>query len=257
MLFHMPEVTSVANLVEVAKTALVTFQAAVWFRGQESSDWGLLPGVFRPKNPGKPNDEDRVRKRETRLLFRFKDSARALSPHCPLADRDLGHWLPFARHHGLPTRLLDWTESILVAAFFALQDIHGSKGASLWALAPGILNKSQLNGDAHTILLSGSPELEQMLPGMMGPAPEVAQALAVKLPETFVRMTVQRTVYTIHAPLVDLKQIDGHEDFLLEFRIPADKKEDVWRGLTLLGITRSTLFPDLDNLARDLSEHHW
>lgn len=257
MLIRMLEVTSVANLLEVAGTALATFKTAVWFRGQESSDWGLLPGVFRPKNPSKPNDEDRIRDREMRLMYRFKDSARALSPHCPLADRDLGHWLPFARHHNLPTRLLDWTESLLVAAFFALEDIHGSKGASLWALAPALLNKSQIKCAPHTIFRSGTPEFEKMLPGRIGPTPEIAQALAVKLPETFVRMTVQRTVYTIHAPLVDLKQIDGHEGFLLEFRIPADKKEDVWRGLTLLGITRSTLFPDLDNLARDLTEHHW
>jgi len=81
----------------------------LWYRGQANADWGLLPLVFRSES----DDVEAIRSHETRLFTGFYEMARGLSKDCPTGDA-LYEWLPFARHHGLPTRLLDWTKAALV-----------------------------------------------------------------------------------------------------------------------------------------------
>ena len=43
-------------------------------------------------------------------------------------------WLSLMRHYGIPTRLLDWTHSFLVAAYFAVDDADKARDCAIWAL---------------------------------------------------------------------------------------------------------------------------
>src|ERR1017187_7723098 len=63
---------------------------------------------------------------ETNLLKRFKDQAVAYIKFAPENDWE---WMAIAQHHGLPTRLLDWTTNPLVAAFFAVESASNTDGA--------------------------------------------------------------------------------------------------------------------------------
>ena len=64
---------------------------------------------------------------ETRLLREFKRTYPLNTNVAPPDDNDTLGWLALMQHHGAPSRLLDWTYSPLVAAFFALDALLGCR----------------------------------------------------------------------------------------------------------------------------------
>src|SRR5262245_51635045 len=101
-----------------------TSHGKLWWRGQEQ-DWDLLPGVYRV---GKKYSEEF-------LTFNFIRRAQSRHVNCPIRD-NYPSWLFLMQHYGLPTRLLDWSVSPLIALFFALDNFDFLKGsdAVLWGL---------------------------------------------------------------------------------------------------------------------------
>lgn len=106
----------------------------LWFRGVTRSSYKLVPSVWRGSTP---------RQEESDLTCSFLNRARSRYHACP-GNEDYAAWLYLMRHHGLKTRLLDWSESILVAAFFAVhKQVNKTSTASIWAMNPCELNRIQ------------------------------------------------------------------------------------------------------------------
>jgi hypothetical protein len=108
------------------------------FRGQQRYEWFLHSSLDRAVEvSGRGLDFTFVthldrRATEDRLLFKFKQRAHQYLRHLP-NDHDLVSWLALMQHHGVPTRLLDWTRSPYVAAYFAFE-AASAQPCAIWAL---------------------------------------------------------------------------------------------------------------------------
>lgn len=218
---------------------------SVWWRGQRDLDWHLVPSVHRPAYRGF----------ERALYVHFRRMARSRSGACPIGD-DPRDWLPFAQHHRLPTRLLDWSRSPLVALHFALEE--GPPGpqdtnAALWALNPHGLNKNQLS--VEQVALIGEPRLLPLfapLEGQPANGGEATWIAALLMNETDIRMMVQQAEVTVHGTPTGIDELEGASDFVAKLLIPSQYKQRFRAQLVDSGFDSSQLFPDLDHLAENL-----
>lgn len=194
---------------------------------------------------------------EERILRVFKRKAHQYLPQPPAADDDF-QWLALMQHHGAPTRLLDFTWSPYVAAFFALE--RATQNAAVWALnprrvamsgprkpgkldprVPGNFEKYFLQGDTPFIWL-GEPDLMNKR--------LIAQSGTFAVPGM------------IDRPLAEIfNEVEEPNEVMAKFILPSDRiRERGMRELYRMNITWATLFPDLDGLGRSMSyelEVHW
>jgi FRG domain len=135
-------VKSIGELVEfIAKRLTVdrmeNDSGIFWFRGHRSRTWEVQPRIWR--------DYDKNSERNFTNRFCARSATRYQS--LPEYDED-ALWLSLMQHHGLPTRLLDWTRSPLVAAYFAVEGYifdrsREPEDAVIWMLDPHALNRSE------------------------------------------------------------------------------------------------------------------
>lgn len=111
----------------------------MWFRGQSDYSWGLVPSVQRKDGMGKNYEQY--------ISTNFMIHTMRLNSNAP-QRYDRASWLTLMQHYGLPTRLLDWSESPLVALYFALSSNKNAKtDAAVWVLNPMKLNKKVNYGE--------------------------------------------------------------------------------------------------------------
>lgn len=246
------KVRSVEQLIEASWKARreVFHHPLVWWRGQPKSEpeseSRLLPRFYRLNNA---NVE------EASFSALFTAQAPVRYPNCP-PEHDIAAWLFLMQHYGVPTRLLDWTESILIAAYFAIYK-EPESSATVWGLCPTKLNADQFPGKVTGDKIFTTHGIESMIkPAFRSDAPNEEKVAALSPKQVDVRMLIQLSTFTIHGTRTPLQEMANSSQFLFRIDIPADAKTSIGGTLSSLGIKDSNLFPDLEHLARQIGSSH-
>jgi hypothetical protein len=149
------------------------------------------------------------------------------------------------QHHGLPTRLLDWTHNFGVALYFALKGSDGD--AAVWVLDPYELNAASTGRD----LLLHPTQLKADYRACFidhTAAPD-GNVVAIAPLRHHPRSISQQSAFTLHGDLSrPLEEL--HPSTVTKIVVPKEARHDAEVFLSLAGITEFTVFPDLDGLAR-------
>lgn len=244
-------IISVTDVLAISQAFMEAHKGQLWWRGHGVESWKLVPHVHRYYNITGP-------KYEPNIASKFSQLAPTRHPRCP-APGDLARWLFLMQHYGLPTRLLDWTASPLVAAYFAVwEDQYISQDGAIWALDPFGLNGVTCGEPG--LYTHGEPSAKRIIEGAFAPGPPMDEcAIALATDEVDYRMMLQQSGLTIHGsprPLDELSNV-GTAMLLQKFVIDGRAKVLIREELAALGIRERSVFPDLEHLARDLARDQY
>ncbi|RZK12019.1 MAG: FRG domain-containing protein [Flavobacterium sp.] len=239
MRFNTDKVESISDLLVKLQGHIGNYTGPVWFRGQGDMNWSLVPKLMRLAQ----------QLPESHYFNRFKQDASFILNTHPKSEFE---WLFLMQHYGVSTRLLDWSESPLVALYFACITEENNDGA-LWVLLPTVLNlKSRYQSEYEFEIPSFDDEhLENYLPSTISREKKSSLLpMAAIAPRNSIRMQAQKGVFTIsHREVIPIEIAGGDPDHIWKYQIPSDKKKLILDELKLLGINRFHLFPELESLS--------
>jgi hypothetical protein len=232
------------------------FRSPYAFRGASSASHTLASSLMRLAG-GRAD----VRRLELALLRNFRKYA-----HGEVTRPDsIWDWLAVGQHRGLPTRLLDWTYSPLVALHFATDDPAGfNEDGVVWCvnfvetnrLLPARLKTilQEEYSDTFTVeMLSGFPTLRAF--DTLGREPFV---IFMEPPSLDARILNQFALFSLMpTPSGRLDQwLEEHPKLFRRIVVPAQLKWEIRDKLDQANINERTLFPGLDGLSRWLARYY-
>lgn len=234
------------------------FRGPFVFRGMSNATWDLQTSLMRLGG--------RYGELENSLLRNFRKYA-----HRDAAPGDsFWHWLALAQHHGLPTRLLDWTFSPHVAVHFATEDVSEfAVDGVIWRvdfiavhkLLPRSLRKLLVDENAvafTTSMLDSYAESLVSLDRKLGKSKSPA-VLFMEPPSLDDRIVNQAAFLSFMSPAtarIDHWLRDTHPDLCRKIIIPASVKLEIRDKLDMMNITERMIYPGLDGLSRWLKRYY-
>jgi hypothetical protein len=245
------------------------------FRGQKNKDWTFKTSIERLAT-NLELDKKYLSIIERSIVGEFKRRYHQYSTYLPEKNDNL-EWLSIMRHHGSPTRLLDWSYSIYVALYHALENAFNDKGSidsALWAMNAAwvnetgskIMKKAKVASEDISRLKDGPPFREKdgvftkVFLNRKRPITMVYPACPRRLT---VRMTVQKGLFICPGELSksfddNLTAMPGYDEEknLIKLIIQKENRLEFLNRLNNMNISRTSLFPGLDGFASSLSVFH-
>lgn len=272
-------IESLGDLISFAAEYDRHHPSSAWFRGQRDARWSLQSALWRriEDDAGNLVNEPYTHADERNLAHRFRVRAAIRRPNAPEYN-DCAGWLSLMQHYGLPTRLLDWSRSPLIAAYFAIAErpLDQSVDAAVWVLNPHGLNMSMAG--VRTTPALKSHDVDALVkdaffnvtergahdPGAHRRPGDRALVMAAMAWEADQRMVVQQGAFTVHASppphcdegLPGMEQAEDASGYLHLLRIPGYRVQTIAQEVAAAGLREGDLFPDLEHLARELKKSY-
>jgi hypothetical protein len=226
------------------------------YRGQPRPEWSLMPTLPREAAEVGLNAAQTL-EIESVALDLFKKQAHLwLDSNTWTATTQILEWWTLMQHHSAPTRMLDWTKSPYVAAYFATEQEFEEDG-TIWIVhAPTIRDAMKRRHKVDGLL--PDEEMRRLL--FAADAPPI---LWITERSTLTsRMVAQQGLFSFCAQvLADHAEVlrsvvepDHDKHVYSRITIPARLKREFLKRLTAVNITANVLFPGVDGLGRSIAE---
>lgn len=256
----------------------------IWFRGEDRVDilTPLMPKLYRIYNdPDSIQSYEYAKGLENNIKSEF--TVRSI-PYLQKTNIQQSNWNSYflMQHYGLETRLLDWTESALIALFFSIQDLS-KNDSRVWLLNPHRLNEFTTKNihpekkGIQSLINPSDTESSVLFNKLKGfDLNELARIylnlefdiyakqnvhqfypLAIIPSILDERMNTQSSCFTIFGNITNgLVSIKENADFLDSIIINAEDKRSIREELRWLGISQKTIYPDLQGLSKSISDKY-
>lgn len=205
----------------------------VLLRGHADAAWKLEPKIARIRmRPGFSTATA-----EAEMLAEFKRRAASLAPRHMSSDWD---WLALAQHHGLPTRLLDWSTNALVALWFAIEcPPRGQDAAAIWIFMgePDDYANEHKHKNPLTITRTLIFRPRHHAPRIVGQSGWFTAHKRVESSKSFIPLERNKT----------------YKNQFIKLIIPAGRFAILREDLNRCGVNPASLFGDLDGLAKQIA----
>lgn len=213
-----------------------------WYRGHASKEFKLVSGLYR----GQFEDPINYIATEKAYYNFFKRDGFLLHGE---TDWNL---LFIMQHHGVKTRLLDWSESFSTALFFAYSTWEFKEECVVWILNPLKLNKRSLGVEKYYTFDENYEDLIDVInPGFND------KSLALYPVRNSTRIVSQLGMFTLQGkegiPLEEEERLED-DGVLKKILIKPELKKDIENFLKISGVNDHTMFPDLDGLAKHINK---
>lgn len=237
---------------------LQRFRSPFAFRGLSLADHDLSNSLIR-LSAGRIE----IDKLELSMVRNFRKYAHA---QAAAGTDSIWHWLALGQHHGLPTRLVDWTYSPFVALHFATEDPHSfDHDGVVWCvnfveanrLLPQRLKAilQEEHSDTFTVEMLGEfPSLRAF--DALGREPFV---IFIEPPSLDARILNQFALFSLMPTA--MARLDhwlaSHPKLYRRVLVPSELKWEIRDKLDQANINERTLFPGLDGLSRWLERYYF
>ncbi|MBU4304749.1 MAG: FRG domain-containing protein [Candidatus Omnitrophica bacterium] len=263
------------------KKMLAKFDRGWIFRCQRYADWSLQTSLetWKKNNWGTKDRTGNLileQIEEGILLKEFKREANNyFSSSCQKPGNTL-EWLALMQHYGCPTRLLDFTYSPYVAAFFAFDECYNKNGAIWCVNADWCKERSvqKYNKEFHKEIKEGKKEeitiladfgKEETFQDFWKNPKALSMVFPVNPAHANERLAIQQGVFLCTGSSQSFKgNIDAMSEgenhylkYILKIVVSSEARKEAIVDLNRMNINNATLFPGLEGYAKSLKDKFW